>query len=126
MLPMKGTTQDRPQGLRAQHLVPWGQFWSVTQAWTQDSSEEEELSSGHTAACPARGRRQVGRVRPPQPPPGLLGGKGGKDRKPGESRPRHRDIRFGKEKASGSSGSAAGVRELGLGRRRADRLPTPN
>lgn len=59
-LPRKGTTQDRPQGLRARHLVPWGQFWSVTQACVQDSSQEEELSSGHAAACPAH-RRQVGR-----------------------------------------------------------------
>lgn len=55
-LPMSGTMQDRPQGLWAQHLVPWGQFWSLTQAFTQDSSEEEEvLSAGQMAAIPAHG-----------------------------------------------------------------------
>lgn len=68
--------QDRPQGLRAQHLVPWGQFWSVMQACMQDSSEEEERSSGHTAACPVR-RRQVGRGPAAPASPGASGGQGG-------------------------------------------------
>lgn len=133
-LPRKGTTQDRPQGLRARHLVPWGQFWSVTQACVQDSSQEEELSSGHAAACPAH-RRQVGRwagVRPPQPPLGLLGDKVGTDRKPRESSPQPLDTPLGREKGSGSratgltSVSAARSTEPGLSHLRGVRLPTPS
>lgn len=47
---MKGTTQERLQGLLGQHLVPWGQLSSELQETTQVSSSEE-LTSGHTA-CP--------------------------------------------------------------------------
>lgn len=59
VLLMRGTTQERLQGLLGQHLVPWGQFSSELQETTQTSSSEE-LSSGHTA-CPAhRTGRWVG------------------------------------------------------------------
>lgn len=53
VLPMTGTTQERLQGLVAQHWVPWGQLSSVLQETTHESSSEE-LSSGHMA-CPVQG-----------------------------------------------------------------------
>lgn len=59
VLPMKGTMQERLQGLLGQHLVPRGQLSSELQETVQASSSEE-LSSGHMA-CPAhRTGRWVG------------------------------------------------------------------
>ena len=52
-LPMRGTTQDRLQGLLAQHLVPWGQLSSLTQEAVEEYFSEE-LSSGHTAGTAHR------------------------------------------------------------------------
>lgn len=46
-------TQGRPQGLLAQHLVPWGQLSWLTQEAVQESFSEE-LSSGHTACSAHR------------------------------------------------------------------------
>ena len=50
---MRGTTQDRLQGLLAQHLVPWGQLSSLTQEAVEEYFSEE-LSSGHTAGTAHR------------------------------------------------------------------------
>ena len=99
-LPMRGTTQDRLQGLRAQHLVPWGQFSSLTQEIVQESSEEE-LSSGHTA-CPAhRMGRWVGGGRIPSPL-GLLRGKqgGARTEPPGGGSPAPSALLLGRKKSA--------------------------
>lgn len=129
VLPMKGTMQDRPQGLRAQHLVPWGQFWSVTQACTQDSSEEEELSSGHTAACPAH-RRQVGRGAAAPASPRAPRGQGGQGQEAPRVQfpaPRHPiwegESIWQRRARADECESAARIRELGLGHRRGGQAP---
>lgn len=103
-LPMRGTTLDWPQGLLAQHLVPWGQLSWLTQEAVQESFSEE-LSSGHTACSAHRMGRGwgVGWLGPSSHLPLAPQGKGrwGKDKNHGEPSPQHPNaLLLGRKKLS--------------------------